>query len=177
MAKELDIRGDRALAFPTIEDPLSFTHARVLACCYEQWAALGQLTNLISLEVIDWHARDFEALRPLRHLEQLKVTHLPKVTNLDALADLISLRRLILETIPSWDSSGKVTQVDSLEPLKRLPLEEVQMFGVRPASKSVDDLLAIPILRQARLSKFAAKEIKRIKAVLPDDYVNWEAPD
>jgi len=50
------------------------------------------------------------------------------------------------------------------------------MFGVRPASKSVDALLAIPTLRRARLSKFAAKEIKRINAVIPNEYVAWKHP-
>lgn len=50
------------------------------------------------------------------------------------------------------------------------------MFGVRPASKSVDDLLAIPTLKKARLSKFAAKEIRRINAVIPNEFVEWQEP-
>ena len=40
------------------------------------------------------------------------------------------------------------------------------MFGVRPASNAVDDLLAIPTRKRARLSKFAAQEIKRISTVI-----------
>ncbi|MGH3346356.1 MAG: hypothetical protein ACRDO4_05195 [Nocardioides sp.] len=63
MAKEVDIRGDRALDFPEFDDPLSITHARVMACKFERWSAIGRLTNLVSLEVIDWHGPDFEALR------------------------------------------------------------------------------------------------------------------
>jgi hypothetical protein len=175
MAKEVDIRGDRDLDFPELDDPLSITHARVLACKFERWTAIGRLTNLVSLEVVDWHGTDFEALRPLSQLVQLRVQHMPKVTRLDGLEDLKSLRRLILETLPSWDGS-RVTQVESLEPLRMLPLEEVNMFGVRPVSKSVDDLLAIPTLRKARLSKFAAKEIKRINATTSNEFVAWESP-
>lgn len=87
----------------------------------------------------------------------------------------LALRRLILETRPSWDGS-KVTQVDSLEPLRGLPLGEINMFGVRPASKTVDDLLAIPTLKRARWSKFAAKEIKEINAVIPNEFVEWQEP-
>ena len=84
---------------------------------------------------------------------------------------LTGLRRLILETLPSCDSS-KVTQVDSLEPLRALPLEELNMSGVRPASRGVDELLTIPTLRRrVRLSKFAAKEIKRI-----NEFVVWHQP-
>lgn len=176
MTKEVDIRGDRTLDFPEFDNPLSITHARVLACKFERWAAIGRLTNLVSLEVVNWYGPDFEALRPLTQLVQLRVQHMPKVRRLDGLADLKSLRRLILETLPSWDGS-KVTQVESLEPLRGLPLEEVNMFGVRPVSKSVDDLLAIPTLRKARLSKFAAKEIKRINAAIPNEFVAWESPN
>jgi hypothetical protein len=174
--RELDVRGDRAEVFASPPDPRSYTYARILACRYTSYEGLRQMTNLVSLEVIDWLAADLEALRGLHRLEQLKITHLPKITSVEPLAGLVSLRRLILETIPSWDSSGKVTEVDSLAPLRGLPLEEVNMFGVRPASKSVDDLLEISTLRKARLSKFAAKEIKRINAVVPNEYVDWKQP-
>lgn len=175
MPKEVDIRGERALDFPELDDPLGITHARVFACRFERWDAIGALINLVSLEVVDWLGPSLDALRPLTRLEQLRVQHLPHVSSVDPLSRLVSLRRLILETRPSWDGS-KVTEVDSLEPLRGIPLEEVNMFGVRPASKSVDDLLAIPTLRKARLSKFSAKEIKRINALFPNEYVSWEVP-
>jgi hypothetical protein len=171
---ELDLRGDRNAVFVAPPEPLRFTRARILACRFENWDALGEMSNLVSLEVIDWYAETLDALRPLRQLEQLKITHLPKITSLAPLSELVSLRRLILETIPSWDSSGKVTQVESLRPLCALPLEEVNMFGVRPASRAVDELLEIATLRKARLSKFAAKEIERINAVIPNEYVAWQ---
>ena len=51
------------------------------------------------------------------------------------------------------------------------------MFGVRPVSKAVDDLVAIPTLRRVRLSKFAAKEIQRINAVTANEYVACESPE
>lgn len=175
MAKEVDIRGDGSASFPALENPLTITHARVMACRYENWDAIGALVNLVSLEVFDWLAPSFDALRPLQRLEQLQVQHLPLVTSLEALGSLGSLRRLILETRPSWDGS-RVTQVDTLAPLRGLPLEEINMFGVRPASKSVEDLLAIPTLRKARLSKFAVKEIKRLNAAVPNEFVAWQEP-
>lgn len=58
MPKEVDIRGDRARGFPLLEDPLSITHARVMACNFEDWAPIARLTNLVSLEVFDWLAPD-----------------------------------------------------------------------------------------------------------------------
>lgn len=170
MARKVDIRGDRSEHFPTLPDASTITHARVLACRYEVWDAIGGLTSLTSLEVVDWHGPDLEALRPLDRLEQLRIQHMPKVTSLAGLEGLTSLRRLVLETLPSWDGS-KVTEVESLAPLRELPIEELNMFGVRPASRSVEELLEIPTLRKARLSTFAAREIKRINDVLPDEYV------
>jgi hypothetical protein len=175
VAIEVDIRGDCSLDFPELPDPLTITHVRMFACKYRRWEAIGELTNLMSLEVVDWLAPSFDALRPLRRLEQLRVQHLPQVTSLHALSNLESLKRLILETRPSWDGS-KVTEVDSLAPLRGLSLEEVNMFGVRPASKTVDDLLAIGTLRRARLSKFAAKEIKKINELIPNEWVDWQEP-
>lgn len=173
VSREVDIRGDRSVAFPDLDDPLTITHARVLACKYEDWNGIGRLTNLISLEVSDWLGSDFSPLQSLTSLEQLKITHLPRISSLAPLAGLVSLKRLILETIPSWDSSGKVTEIETLAPLRDLPLEEVNLFGVRPQSKAVDDLLDIKTLRRVRLSKFAAKEIKRINALVPNEFVDW----
>jgi hypothetical protein len=52
-------------------------------------------------------------------------------------------------------------------------LEEMNVFGVRPRSKAVDDLLAIPTLKKARVSKFKASEIKRLNAAIPNEWVDW----
>jgi hypothetical protein len=176
MSKEVDIRGDRATEFPLLEEPLSITHARVLACRYQRWDAIGSLTNLVSLEVIDWHGSDLEALRPLAKLEQLSITHLPRVTSLDPLSDLTALRRLILGLMASQYYNGKFHEVESLAPLSGLPLEEVTLLGVRPASKAVDDLLAIPTLTKALVVRFAAKERNRLREVVDEEPVAWQTP-
>ncbi|MFC5176855.1 hypothetical protein [Nocardioides taihuensis] len=102
MARELMIVGDRQEAFPHLPQLLAITHARVQGCRYADWAAIGELTELVSLEVIDWLAADLEPLRALTKLE------------------------------------------------------EVNLFGVRPECRSVNDLLEIPTLRVARLSKYPA---------------------
>lgn len=172
---KVEIRGDRSSDFPSLDRVAEVTHVRVVECRYEQWDAIGELRDLVSLEVYGWLPASFDALRPLDGLRQLRIHHLPNVSSLAGLSNLRSLRRLILETRPSWDGS-KVTQVDSLEPLRNLPLEEVNMFGVRPESKAVDDLLAIPTLKRARLSKFAAQQIKLINTVVPNEFVTWQEP-
>lgn len=78
------------------------------------WPVLAdQLRNALITEneeflaiQVETLAPTFDALRPLKRLEQLRVQHMPNVTSLDALSGLGSLRRLILETRPSRGSVG-----------------------------------------------------------------------
>lgn len=100
-------------------------------------------------------------------MEDLQIVHLPQITALAPLSGLCRLRRLELATLPSWDASGKFTQVDSLAPLVELPvLEEVNLFGVRPPDRRVDDLLRRAALRRARISGYPRTEIARLQHVL-----------
>jgi hypothetical protein len=89
---------------------------------------------------------------------------MPKVSDLEPLRALAGLRRLSLATLPSWDSSGKVTEAASLAPIASLSrLEELELFGVVPPDGRVDELLTIASLRQARLSKYRKSEIERLR--------------
>jgi len=70
-------------------------------------------------------------------------------------------------TNPSWDSSGKVTTVGSLRPLTALPLlEEVNLFGIVPPDGVIDDLLGCATLRRAKVSKYPAGEVERLRAAM-----------
>lgn len=177
MAREVDIRGDSSKAFPVLIDPSSITHARVMASKYEEWTAIGELRNLESLEIVHFSGVDLECLRPLTNLVQLSITSLDKVGSLDPLSDLVSLRRLVLENDTSAFINGKTHKVASIAPLRGLPLEEVQPLGVCPVIKSVDDLLAIPSLKRARVARFGVKEQNRLRKVVPDDFVDWDMID
>jgi hypothetical protein len=163
---------DRELRFPSA--PLLITRARIIECRFKTLAPIGELSNLQSLEIFNYPDADLEPLRPLQKLEQLRIHHLPRVTSLEPLDALQALRRLWLETRPSWDASGKVTEVESLLPLQRIPhLEQVQLFGVRPKSRTIDDLLNLPNLQRARVSKFPKSEIRRLAAAVSNAYCDW----
>jgi hypothetical protein len=160
----LDLMDDTARDFPTVADPRSYSSARIWRCRYQTLAPLGQFAGLRTLKILVFPDASFDVLSGLGQLQELEVTHLPRVTDLDALARLGALRRLHLATLPSWDASGKVTEVDSLAPLVHLErLNELELFGVRPRSKSVDDILAIESLRYARVSKYPRPEIQRLE--------------
>jgi hypothetical protein len=164
---DLDLVRDAAKEFPLPDDPTAMCSLRVWHCKYRSLHDLARFSNLIELEVATYPDDSFEPIAGLVRLERLRVLHMPKITNLEPLATLTRLRHLSLETLPSWDASGKVTEVRSLEPLTHLPdLEDVELFGVVPPSRSVDDLLGIPNLRQARVSKYADGEAARLEAAL-----------
>ena len=165
----LDLVRDRSRTFPDLSDPEAVTSARVWHCRYDTLAPLGRLANCRSLKIATYPDSSFDILTALEKLEVLEVLHLPNVRDMSALAALKALRVLELATLPSWDSSGKVTEVQSLKPLVDLQhLVEVRLFGVRPPSRSVDDLIAIRSLRSARISKYPKKEIERLDRALDE---------
>jgi hypothetical protein len=149
--------------FPDIPSPESVTSARVWHCRYMSLEALSQLVNLRALAIASYPDPTFEALASLGMLESLEIVHLPHIKNLSPLAGLKKLRKLSLSTLPSWDSSGKLTVVESLGPIAELPLlEELSLFGVVPESKSVDALLSSQTLKRVRVSKYPKSEQQKI---------------
>ena len=158
---------DKSRSFPDVSEPERYTSARIWHCGYATLWPLSRLINCRSLKVATFPDASFEMLVGLVNLEVLEIMHMPKVRDISALAALKSLKILELATLPSWDSSGKVTEVSSLAPLVSLEnLTELRLFGVRPPTKSVDEIIAIPALRVARISKYPKMEIERLEAAL-----------
>lgn len=167
MTDHLELMRDRAKTFPSLDAPTLFTSARVWHCSYITLAPLAAMTGLLRLEIATYPDDSLSPLTGLSRLEELSIVHLPNVTDLSPLQELKQLRRLQLMTLPSWDASGQVTTVRSLQPLTTLPLlEEVNLFGVVPADPVVDDLLACVALRRARVSKFPVEEIERLSGAM-----------
>lgn len=154
---------DGAREFPEVPDPEAVTSARVWHCKYRTLAPLAALVNLRALSIATYPDASLELLASLEALEELEIMHLPAIRDLDPLSALKGLRRLRLATLPSWDSSGKVTEVVSLAPIAELPvLEELELFGVVPPDRTVDDLLTSVSLRRVQLSKYPKRERDRL---------------
>jgi hypothetical protein len=163
----LDLMRDKSRTFPDVSEPERYTSARIWNCGYATLWPVSRLVNCRSLKVLAFPDSTFDMFAALSDLESLEITHLPKVRDLSGLAALRSLTMLELATLPSWDASGKVTEVDSLAPLRWLPnLRELHLFGVRPPNRSVEDIIAIPSLRVARISKYPKQEILRLESEL-----------
>jgi hypothetical protein len=158
---------DKSREFPAVSRPAQYTSARVWHCSYRSLAALDSFVNLRSLEIATYPDATFEPISGLLRLEALRVIHMPRITDLEPLRKLTLLRHLSLETLPSWDVSGKVTEVRSLAPLAELTrLESLELYGVRPPNRRIDDLLRIPSLREAKITKYAEGEAARLADVL-----------
>ena len=166
----LDLERETAKTFPTLEEPQAITSARIWMCKYRSLAPLADLRNLQTLEIANYPDETLEPVGELAALEDLRILHLPKVTDLRPLARLHQLRRLALETSPGWDSSGKVSEVESLDPLIQLPhLVRLTLYGVVPHGRSVDAIIENPSIRKVRVSKYPKAEVKRLLPV-------WDGP-
>jgi hypothetical protein len=134
-------------------------------CQYRSLRLLGELSNLRVLVVAGYPDSNFASMASLQNLEYLSVLHFPGATDLAALVELRALRTLRLSSLPSWDASGKVLEVDSLAPIAELPLlEHLELFGVRPANASLRDLEGAPALRTVKVSRYPPAEVTRFQS-------------
>ena len=135
---------------------------RLWHCNYKTLAPLRALSNLRTLVVATYPDTDLEPVASVEGLKYLRLLHLPGVTDLEPLVHLQNLKTLRLATLPSWDSSGKTITVASLAPLAQLPaLVHLELFGVRPADRSLCDLEGSSSLMSVRVSKYSKPEVER----------------
>ena len=151
---------DKSAKFQYEGDPLEVTSLKIWHCKYKSLSRLAEFRNLISLEIASFPDNSFDYISNLSLLERLSVLHLPKVTNIEPLANLKSLRQLILSTLPSWDASNKITKIESLIPLTKLPnLEAIELIGVVGDNGMLDNLKRCVKLRSAVFTKYPKESV------------------
>jgi hypothetical protein len=164
----LDLIRDKSRVFPPVQNPEGVASLTVWHCKYKTLAPLQTLGSLRELTIATFPDESFELLASLVSLEELRIMHFPRVSSLAPLAKLQSLRRVILESLPSWDASNKRLIVESIEPLATLPqLECLQLLGVVPESRSLAALEASKSLRFARFHGYKAAEQSRFFSSAP----------
>lgn len=155
---------DPARRFPELDNPEAVVALRVWFCKYRSLNEIAALSNLDTLIIAGYPDADFTPLAVLTRLRYLQVLDFAKVRDLSPLSRLLHLQTLRLATPPSWDSSGKALEVESLAPLAELPqLEHLELFGVRPPDRSLTPLEAAPALRTLRVSKYPQAEVTRYR--------------
>jgi hypothetical protein len=154
---------DKNKVFPIIENPETFTSARIWHCSYKSLEPISKLTNLRNLVIASYPDSTLEFISTLENLEVLEILHLPNINSLAPLSRLKKLTCLSLSTLPSWDASRKTTSVDTLEPITMLPLlEKLSLLGVVPISRTTDMLLNCKTLKHIRISQYPKSEQEKI---------------
>ena len=135
---------------------------RIWFCKYKTLAPLTKFERLRTLVVAGFPDETLAILSKLQNLQYLSIVHLPNIVDLSPLTLLHHLESLSLSTLPSWDSSGKVTKVVSLDPIGMISsLKYLELFGVVPESRSLSPVERCGSLVSARFSKYPKKEIQR----------------
>lgn len=141
--------------WPQIEDPDKYTSVRVWFCKYRTLDAISYFQNLKNLVIAGFPDPSLVAISRLTELEYLRILHLPKITSLAGIEKLKNLESLSLSTAPSWDSSGKRTEVDSLAPVGTLEkLKHIELFGVCQTGSSLSELESCSSLVTGRFNKY-----------------------
>lgn len=148
--------------FPPVANPDAVRSATVWHCKYKSLEPLGDLRNLEELVIATFPDESFELLGGLEKLRYLRILHMPKISDIGPLARLTQLTSLSLSTLPSWDSSRKITAIQSLEPLTVIPeLAHLELLGICPPDKSLGPLERCKYLQTAQVSQYPLAEIAR----------------
>jgi hypothetical protein len=162
---KLDLMRDSGSNLPQIENPGQIKKLRVWHCKYKSLAGITAFANLEELVIASYPDSGFELLGELKHLRYLSVMHAPKVRSIAPLGALKKLETLSLATSPSWDASGRILEVDSLEPLAELhKLKHLELFGVCPRDRSLRSLERCSALESLRVSQYPEPEVVRFRA-------------
>jgi hypothetical protein len=157
---QITLAGDKQATMPPIDPKVEIL--TVWHCRYRTLRPIQALRRLTDLIIASYPDDTLEFLSSLKHLRDLRIMHLPHVRDLSPLAELRQLETLGLATLPSWDASGRVTEVRSLAPLARMRgLKYLALFGVVPKGRSLAAIARCPKLVTARLSKYPKAEMRR----------------
>jgi len=156
----IEFMRDSSKNMGSIATPENVTSMKIWHCKYSSLAPIAKCFNLETLVIATYPDDSLHLLEQLTSLRYLSILHLPKIRDLSPLKTLKKLESLSLSTLPSWDSSGKVTIVESLEPIASLSaLLHLELFGVLPEDKTLRSLYASSSLTSARFAKYPQKEM------------------
>jgi len=134
--------------------------------------SIAPLTMLASLRELDLtDPSTLDGLEELQQLERLTLYAFPRITSLEPIGGLTNLKNLLLSTPPGYDASRNCYEVDSLEPLARLPhLESLVMRGIAPKSGRLDPIRRLTSLRRVEITHvylFDLADYAQLAAALP----------
>lgn len=158
----LNLMRDASTAFPKLESPEGIRSLRIWHCKYKSLKQMSACKNLEELVIATFPETSLDVISSFRALRYLSIVHLPKVSDLAPLTQLVSVESLSLSTLPSWDSAGKTSVVKSLEPVTGMTsLKHLELMGVCPADGSLAPLERCKVLQSARFARYSKSEVER----------------
>jgi hypothetical protein len=167
---KLKLAGDRAKAFPQVDNPSGYTELEVWNCGYDTLSPISRFTELRTLLVGKLPDAELSFLAGLAKLEQLNLQHFPRLSSIDVLGSLPRLRSLTLSTATSWIQSRKRLVIDSFAPLARSrSLEILTLSDVVPADGDLVVLAGCASLRSLdEGNRFPIEQLVALKAARPN---------
>ncbi len=117
--KRLELMHKTQLEFDEAIKDKDIEVLKIWNCKIKDYSKLNSLTRLEELEIFSFEGT-LSDICNLMNLSKLRLIHMPKVNKLDELALLTNLVELSLESLPSWDSSGKTLVFDNFIPIGQL---------------------------------------------------------
>ncbi len=131
---------------------------------------LERMAQLIHLEILDFEHGSLRTIGRLKNLRFLRIIHIPKEHDLTPLAALENLEELLLESLPSWDASGKTLVFESLRPLAGLKqLKRLVLMKVRVEEHGLQPLWGLTKLERFETENlFTLEEFAQLAGKLPN---------
>lgn len=177
---KLELMRDESTTFPEIESPEKYTELSIWHCKYRSIEKIALFKNLKKLEIATYLGADFEPLSKLKKLEFLHVVHLPKLKDLKGVSELVSLEEIQIETLPSWDASGKKLLISDLVPLGKLgKIKKIELMGVLPIDGNFACLSECESLEELNLQKrpssgvASLNKLHELKPALKGNFLNF----
>ncbi len=136
---------------------------------FTHFGELEKLPNLQALRIFCYPLATLDPIGKATSLTSLRICHFPKVKSLVPLQNLKNLTDLSLETLPSWDGSGKRHPIDSLKPLAKLKsLKNLHMTGVLAKDLDLRPLAELKHLRKIFIGNiYPQKQLATLSGLLP----------
>ncbi|WP_195575549.1 hypothetical protein [Paenibacillus sp. 1001270B_150601_E10] len=155
--------------FDSILENPGIESLKIWNCKIHDYSKLSSLQHLLELEIFIFDKGKLSDLSELKQLKKLRLIHIPQIQDLSELSHLANLEELSLESLPSWDSSGKTLVFNNLEPISALSkLKMLTLMKAKVHEMGLQPLEQLHGLEEfVTDNTFSIQDFARLSAYLP----------